>query len=325
MKTTSKFIPKYQLRLIILGIVLLFALVACSANATGEPVTLKIAVLPILDSLPMYVAEEEGLFADNNVTVEFIPVGSAPERDQLISANQADGMINEVVSTVFYNTDKTQIQIVRYARAATPEQHLFSILASADSGITSVEGLKGVEIGVSHGTVIEYLTDRLLQNQGFIQDEITTVAVPSIGDRLALLGSGELQAGMLPEPPTSLAQGGGAVVVIDDTTYPEVSFSTISFRMEIIDQHPDTIRGFPAALEEATIRINANPEGYSDLLVEKHLVPPPLVGSFAVPVYPTAGVPTLAQWQDALAWTIEKGLNQVEVSYEDSVTDEYLP
>jgi NitT/TauT family transport system substrate-binding protein len=311
--------------LIILGIVLLFALAACSSNTTSEPVTLKIAVLPILDSLPMYVAEEEGLFADNNVTVEFIPVGSAPERDQLISANQADGMINEVVSTVFYNTAQTRIQIVRYARTATPEQHLFSILASGDSGITSVEGLKGVEIGVSHGTVIEYLTDRILQNQGFSQNEIATVAVPSIGDRLALLGSGELQAGMLPEPPTSLAESSGAVVVIDDTTYPEVSFSTISFRKEIINEHPQAIRGFLSALEEATRRINANPEGYSDLLVEKQLVPPPLVGSFAVPVYPTAGVPTLEQWQDALAWTIENGLNEVEVSYQDSVTDVYLP
>ena len=65
--------------------------------------TLKMALLPILDTLPMYVAQEEGLFAENGVTVEFIPVGSAAERDQVISAGQADGMINELVSTMFYN------------------------------------------------------------------------------------------------------------------------------------------------------------------------------------------------------------------------------
>ena len=318
MKSSTKF-----LQFITAGMILLLALAACSQAA--EPATLKIAVLPILDSLPMYVAQEEGLFDENGVDVEFIPVGSAPERDQLIAAGQADGMINEAVSTVFYNTDETQVQIVRYARTASPEQHLFSILASGASGITSVDQLKGTQIGVSQGTIIEYLTDRLLQNQGFSDDEIVTVAVPSIGDRLALLGSGELDAGMLPEPPTSLAQQGGSVVVIDDTTYPEVSFSTISFRKEVIDEQPEAIRGFLAALEEATRRINENPGAYSSLLVDKQLVPPPLVGSFDVPTYPLAGVPTEVQWQDALNWTIEKGLNDVQVPYEDSVNGEFLP
>ena len=61
--------------------------------ATEAPVqnvgTLKIAVLPIIDTLPMYVAEAEGLFAKHGVTVEFIPVASAPERDQLLAAGQA--------------------------------------------------------------------------------------------------------------------------------------------------------------------------------------------------------------------------------------------
>lgn len=310
--------------LILIGILLLFAL-SCAQQTTDDTVTLKVAVLPILDTLPMYVAQEEGLFEENGVQVEFIPVSSAPERDQLISSGQADGMINEAVSTIFYNRDQTQVQIVRYARAATPEQHVFSILASAASAITNVEGLKNTEIGVSKGTVIEYLTDRLLENQGFETGDISTVAVPSIGDRLALLSSGELDAGMLPEPPTSLAIQNGATVVLDDTTYPEVSFSVIAFRKAVIDQEPEAIRGFLAAIEEAVNRINANPDQYSNLLVEKELVPPPLVGTFKVPTYPTGAVPTEEQWQDALLWTIEKGLNDVEVRYQDSVTDAYLP
>lgn len=312
------------LALLFTGILILFT-VSCAQQTSQDTVTLKVAVLPILDTLPMYVAQEEGLFEENGIQVEFIPVSSAPERDQLISSGQADGMINEAVSTIFYNRDQTQVQIVRYARAATPEQHVFSILASAKSGITTVEGLKNTAIGVSKGTVIEYLTDRLLENQGFEAGEISTVAVPSIGDRLALLGSGELDAGMLPEPPTSLAIQNGAAVVIDDTTYPEVSFSVIAFRKAVIDQEPEAIRGFLAAIEEAVNRINTNPDQYSNLLVEKELVPPPLVGSFQVPTYPTGAVPTEGQWQDALLWTIEKGLNEAEVSYQDSVTDAYLP
>src|SRR5687768_15712912 len=67
------------------------------ANISPETKTLKIAVLPIIDTLPMYVAQQAGLFAKYGVDVEFIPVASAPERDQLLAAGGADGTINETL------------------------------------------------------------------------------------------------------------------------------------------------------------------------------------------------------------------------------------
>ncbi len=70
----------------------------------------------------MYVAQKEGLFEKHGVKVELVPVASAPERDQVIAAGQADGMINEALSTALYNKDQVQVQIVRYARAATPDR-----------------------------------------------------------------------------------------------------------------------------------------------------------------------------------------------------------
>jgi NitT/TauT family transport system substrate-binding protein len=309
-----------------LSLAILFSLALSSACApAAAPTTLKIAVLPVIDALPMYVAQEEGLFEKHKVSVEFVPVASAPERDQLIAAGQADGMVNEALSTALYNRDQVQVQIVRYARAATPETALFSILASGKSEIDSLEKLKGVEIGISEGTVIDYLTDRLLQAEGFTQEDIQTIAVPKIPDRVNLLGTGELEAATLPEPAVSLALQQGARLILDDTRHPEYSFSTISFRKAIIDQSPETIRGFLAAIEEATAMINADPAKYNELLVELKIVPAPLAGSFKVPTFVTAGVPTEAQWQDTLAWAKENDLLSEDVAYADSVNASFLP
>jgi NitT/TauT family transport system substrate-binding protein len=93
--------------------------------------TLKIAVLPIIDTLPMYVAQQEGLFAKHGVNVEFVPVASAPERDQLIAASQADGMVNETISTMLFNKEQVQVQAVRYALRPTENAGHFFIIASA--------------------------------------------------------------------------------------------------------------------------------------------------------------------------------------------------
>ncbi len=329
LKTMQK---KIFSRSLFAGVLLLSLVLSACAQAASptspanpEPATLKIAVLPILDTLPMYVAQQEGFFTKHGVNVEFIPVGSAAERDQVITAGQADGMINEIVSTQFYNKDKIQVQIVRFAQAATPNSAMFRILASGKSGITSVEQLKGVPIGISQGTVIAYLTDRLLKAQGLSQNEIQTIAVPKISDRMALLGSGELEAAMLPEPLSSLAEQQGAKVILDDTSRPEYSYSTIAFRKAVIDQNPEAIRAFLAAIEDATNLINQDPAKFSNLLTEQNLVPPPLSGTFSVPKFATAGIPTQAQWDDVLNWAKDNSLLTKDVSYQDSVTAKYLP
>jgi len=314
----------------------LLALLAGACNQAPEvttqptpteaaPVTLKIAVLPIMDNLPMYVADQEGLFAAHNLKVEFIQVSSAAERDQVIASGQADGMINEVVSTHLYNKDQIQIQIVRFARAATTAAPQYYILASGTSGITSPDGLKGVEIGISQGTVIEYITDRLLQAEGLVADEIKTIPVPSIADRMALLSAGELRAATLPDPLSFLAVQQGAVVVLDDSKHPEYGYSTLSFRKAFIDQNPEAIRAFLAAVEEATDLINSDATKWDNLLVERKLVPQPLMGTYRVPPYPEASVPSQAQWDDVAAWMKDKGLLDKDVSYSDSVNPGFLP
>ena len=307
------------------------ALTACSSKTNQntelsvEPTTIKIAVLPVLDTLPLYVAEVEGLFTKYDLEVEFIPAGSAPKRDEMINAGQADGMINEIVSTIFYNREETRVQIVRYARTATPDSGIFQILASGQSGIKSIDQLKGVKIGISQGTVIEYLTDRLLQAEGFTPEEIKTIAVPDIGQRMTLLGSGDLDAAMLPDPLASLVLQQGAVFVMDDSRHPDYSHSVYAFRKDFVDQNPGAVRNFLAALEKAVELINANPDKYTDLLSERELVPPPLAGKFSVPKFVTAGVPTRSQWDDAISWVNEKGLEAGQATYENSVVDQYLP
>jgi NitT/TauT family transport system substrate-binding protein len=201
----------------------------------------------------------------------------------------------------------------------------FFILASAQSGISSVDGLKGVEIGVSQGTVIEYVTERLLQADGFSAEEIRTVAVPKIPDRMALLASGELPAGVMPDPLAALVVSQGGVIVADDSGHPEYGFSVISFRKAVIDASPQDITGFLAAIEEATGLLNADPAKYQNVLSEQKLVPPPLIESYRTPVFPTADVPTAEEWNDALNWLKEKGILTTDVAYEDSVNASLLP
>jgi len=165
----------------------------------------------------------------------------------------------------------------------------------------------------------------LLEAEGLKPEDIKTIAVPKIADRMTLLDSGELKAATLPDPLSSLASQSGAILMVDDTKHPEYGYSVYSFRKNLIDQNPEAVSGFLAAIKAASDQINAEPTKWDNLLTEQKLVPAPLVGKYKLPVYPPASVPSQAQWDDVLAWAKAKGLVKNDVSYQDSVNPSLLP
>lgn len=310
-------------RVILFVVLNLFLLSACAAQG-GEVKSLRIAVLPVLDTLPLYVAQQEGFFEEAGIQVELVPVNSAPERDQLMQAGQIDGMLNELVSTILYNQDETRVQVVRFARTATSEYPLFRILASPGSGIQQPADLRNVPVAVSDGTIIEYTTERLLQDAGLGNDEIEKVSIPKIPDRMALLISGEIAAANLPDPVASLALLNGCTLVVDDTVFPEISFSVYSFSLESLQQKPEAVQSFLQAIEKAVVAINTDKTRWNDLLQAQNLVPAPVLPTYVLPDYPAAGVPSPIQFADALSWLVGKGLAEGG-EYTDSINPSFLP
>ncbi|MGD9046514.1 MAG: MetQ/NlpA family ABC transporter substrate-binding protein [Anaerolineae bacterium] len=286
---------------------------------------LKMALLPVMDVLPFHVAEQNGYFEQVGVEVELVPVKSAQERDTLMQTGQVDGMLTDLLSPVFFNQDEPQIVVVRTARRVYPESPLFSIVAKPGSDVQSPADLAGVEIGISQNTVIEYLTDRMLENAGLTPEQIAVTEVSAIPVRFELLMNGEIPAATLPDPLTSGAIAAGAVLVVDDTSVPELSQSILAFRTGIVEDQPDAVRRFLEAWEMAVGELNAKPDDYRDLLIEKGRVPESIQGTFQMPPFPEASVPTEEQLADVVEWALDKGLVSNDVPYERMVNDSYLP
>ena len=312
--------------------ILLAALLASSLLAACVPVKpeenkLKVALIPVLDIIPVFIAQQNGYFAEQGIEVEGVPVKSAQERDVLIQTAQVDGMLTDLISNGLLNKEAVKVKAVYTARRPYPNAPVFRVLAGPQSAIKSPAELKGIPIGVSQNTVIEYLTDRLLESEGLKPAEIAKQEVSAIPVRFEQLMNGNLKAATLPDPLAQGAIAGGARLIVDDAApkYSGMSQSVLSFRVDVLKARPNTVRKFLIAWEKAVRELNARPDKYQGLLIEQGRVPKSIENSYKMPPFPERGVPTDGEIADVVAWMRAKGLVGRDIPYAEMVDSGFLP
>lgn len=268
---------------LVLALALLLGALAPGAAAQDEP--LRMGLLPILDVLPFYVAQEAGYFEEEGVELELIPVSSALERDQMLLVGEIDGMLNDLISTGIFNQDETRVVIVALARKAYDEAPQFRILAAPRSNITIPSDLVGKEIAISENSVIHYIAQRMLEQAGISASEVTWRPEPNIPVRYQLLMEGQLPVVVLPDPLAQAAIEGGAILIEDDSALVDTGFSqsVLSFRREIVEEQPEKVEAFLRAWMRAAEDINADPEAYRELWIEHTNVPDSVKDSYQLP------------------------------------------
>ena len=309
--------------LLILCITLhLFA--AGSSDSKSEITQLTVAFLPIIDALPLYIAESQGYFEDEELQVKALSVANPIERDRLMQSGEIDGMLNELSTLALFNRNEVQLKAVITVRKPMTDSPYFRIIASPGSEVSSPSDLAGISVAVSKNTVIEYLTERILQAEGIPADSIKTKNVPVIPERFQLLMSGDLPAATLPDPLGEAAIAAGAVLVIDDLSHPEFSVSVLSFTTALTDNNSRVVKGFVRAWNRAVEDLNSNPETFRDLFLEKIRVPEIIEKTFRIPEFPNGEIPNRDQWEDVISWLQEKKLIDTSPLYESSITDIFI-
>ena len=318
------FSKKTTVTLLAFTVVLLSACAAPATPTPAQPVLMRIGVLPITDVVPFYVAQQQGYFLKQGLAVELVPAASAAERDQMMLTGAIDGQLNDLVSTVLFNATTPKIKIVRQARIAFKNAPEYWILTPKDSAIKTAADLKGKEIAISQNSVIEYVTQRLLESEGLTAADIKTTNVPSIPTRLQLLTQNQVAAATLPDPLASLAILQGARIVVDDSKYTQFSMSVISFRIEVIAQRAADVKKFLVAYDQAINDIRTKPDSFRNVLIEQGRVPDQLKDVYKFPPFPDPGLPTQAQWDDVIKWATERGLIKVPVTYDSSIDSGFI-
>lgn len=298
---------------------------AASNTETAAPEKIKIGVLKIADSFPLYVAESEGLFEEQGLDVEIVDFQSASDQSVAYEAGELDGLMTDMIvqSLINKSAQGREMKAVAMALGGSKEEGRFLVISSPKGEIKEPADLEGARIGISENTMMEYLVVSYLKDLGVDIEKVQLINIPKLTLRLdSVIEGSELDAAILPDPLAIEAVERGCNTVIDDTKLDKnYSQSVVTLRNEVIENYPEAAAAFVKAYDTAIEKINADPQSYDDLFCEKANVAEALKGKYTVPHYTSACLPTSDEVAGIQSWMLEKGLLDAEYSYEDICID----
>ena len=313
-----------KIKLIALLAAAMFLLSACSSN--GEEEKVKIGLLRIDDSIPFFVAQQEGLFNDLGVEVELVSFSSSSDQSLAMEAGELDLAMNDMIVQCLMKKNGTDTKAVALAYGAVPEEGRFLVVAAPNSGINTPQDLSGKNVGISTNTMMDFLFENFEDIYNLPSEEINKVNMPNLSLRLeAVLSGSDLQAAILPDPLAAYALEKGCSVVIDDTALGvNLSQSVVLATDEFISENEETLNKILQAYNQAKELLNENPEKYRSLCLEIANVPDELTASYPYPRYTTNVLPEKEYVGRVVEWLNSRDLLSETYTYEDLVWGDNL-
>src|SRR5699024_6812851 len=174
---------KSSLRFLLLGAVLASATLASNAAFAQDKVT--VAALRFVSSGPLFIAREQGYFADEGLDARFKFFSAAQPVAVAIASGDADFGVTAFTAGFFNIASKGALQVVGAQLHEVKGFEGSAILASNaayDNGLTSVEGLPGHSFALTTtGSSFHYMIGQIADKLGFSLDDMTLRPLQSVG------------------------------------------------------------------------------------------------------------------------------------------------
>jgi NitT/TauT family transport system substrate-binding protein len=220
-----------------------------------ETTKLVVSDFPAIDSGGLYIAQVDGLFAKEGLTVTIVPdYTSSQDTVDQIESGKAQISSGDYVTYMNDLVGQSDANLEIVAEGSVLRPNVLALMAGPKSKISSLKQLEGTAIPISGKDDIgSLLIDSVLSDNdvpiGAVHyaPGIPLPAVPAMVDK------GQFKAGPVPEPFVSEGEQQFGDVVLADldqgatTNFPVVGYSVTQ---NWAQQNPNTLKAFVTALEE---------------------------------------------------------------------------
>jgi NitT/TauT family transport system substrate-binding protein len=165
-----------------------------------DSAALKIAVMPTLDCLPLFVAKETDLFDKDVSDIRLKMFTAQMDCDTALAGGSVEGAVSDLVRTE------------RLIQKGTPLTYLTStnaywqLYSNRTARIKTLKQLDDKMVAMTRYSVTDMLADMAMDSAKLARDRVFKIQVNDVYIRLKMLLNGEIDAVLLTEPQASQAR-----------------------------------------------------------------------------------------------------------------------
>ena len=232
-----------------------------SERQTTNDSTLRIAVMPTLDCLPLYVADATGMFGEEHINVRLMKYTAQMDCDTAILRGRVQGVFTDLV-----RAQRLRQKGVNLHEVGATNLH-WQLISNRNARLKDVRQLGDKMVGMTRFSATDFLTADLI-DRSKPKNEVFRIQVNNVFIRLKMLVGYEIDAAFMPEPQATVARMGKNNVLADTKTK-DIRLGVAVFSMAAKDQKkvrqalPAFVKAYDRACDSLNIR---GIQHYADLL-----------------------------------------------------------
>ena len=198
--------------------------------AREDSLALKIAVLPTIDCLPLYVAKDRQLYDTLSLDLRLRRFTSQMDCDTAVMGKSVDGVMSDLVRTEGMKRNGVPLDYMSATNLS------WKLIANHKARLKRLDQMGDKMVAMTRFSATDFLTDYAF-NGVKTSSIVFRIQVNDINVRLAMLLNNEMDAMWLPEPQATVALSHGNVKLFDSDDK-DIHLGVMAFRSDMIkDSH----------------------------------------------------------------------------------------
>lgn len=258
-------------------LILLTLSFACTGTQKGrshdfDSTALTLAVLPTMECLPFYVAQETGIYDSLGLSVNLVTYEAAMDADTAFTDSVADGCVSDLVKACLWRSHGDSISIVMTADTR------LNLITTKQARIRNAKGLKEKIVAITRHSALDYTADQILKSVKLESEELNKPQINNIALRMSMTDQNQYDGALLPEPYASMSVARGATRVISSHQLSACNpLTAVIFRDSIAKARRTEIQllveGYTIAADYINRQLAADPQVVLRMLPTKAEVP----------------------------------------------------
>ena len=174
-----------------------------------DSAALKVAVMPTLDCMPLFVAKECHLFDSLGADVRLKPFNAQMDCDTAFCNHRVEVVVSDMVRTEHMRDQGTALEYLTATNAH------WQLLTNRTTRIRQLKGLDDKMVAMARSSVSDLLADLATDSAGLKSERVFKVQVNDVNIRLRMLQNNEMDAMLLTEPQATEARVAHHRVLLD--------------------------------------------------------------------------------------------------------------